>query len=253
MGRVSGRYLETFIESNEATKRKRGDNLRLKDLTRRKELGLPIDDDEAQALSARGRRGAALTQATSRVQPSQADGSKQAAIHEKNGEDDEEEDEYAGLAVTSRAPKVRYDANGNLVLDETELQFDRQAEADEELAARGPMEVIIETDRGKFTNHASYSKKPRVERWSKDETEMFYTVRDPLDRRFWAKMILQGLRMFHTGFELIARTLPNRNRTMVRNKFKAEDRRNPEKITHYLSSGMRLPYGTLSTTVMGVR
>jgi transcription factor TFIIIB component B'' len=63
---------------------------------------------------------------------------------------------------------------------------------------------------------------------------------------FWADVIVQGLRMFHTGFELIARTLPNRNRTMVRNKFKAEDRKNPEKITHYLSSSMRLPYGTLS-------
>jgi hypothetical protein len=182
MGRVSGRYLETFIESNEATKRKRGDNLRLKELTRRKELGLPIDDDEAFALSARGRRGANSSQVASEIQPSQAGESGQSAVHEQNGEGDEEEDEYAGVAATTRAPKVRYDANGNLVLDETELQFDRQAEADAELAARGPMEVIIETDRGKFTNHASYSKKPRVERWSKDETEIFYTVCDHLDK-----------------------------------------------------------------------
>ena len=171
-GRVSGRYLETFAESNEATKRKRGDNLRLKELTRRKELGLPLEDDEALALGTR-RRGASLSRAVSQLQPSREANEAQ----ERTGGDEEEEDEYAGVAVTTRAPKVRYDANGNLVLDETQLQFDRQAEADQELAARGPMEVIVETDRGRFTNHASYSRKPRVERWSKDETETFYTVR----------------------------------------------------------------------------
>jgi hypothetical protein len=49
--------------------------------------------------------------------------------------------------------------------------------------------------------------------------------------------------MFHTGFEMIARLLPNRTRTMVRNKYKAEDRRNPQHITHLLSAEMRLPYG----------
>lgn len=166
-GRVSGRFLEVFIESNEATKRKRGENLRLKELTRRKELGLPLDDDEAHALSARGRRIPALPPAPSQEQDD-------APLAELRGEEDE--DEYAGVTVTTRAPKVRYDTNGNLVLDETELQFDRQAEADEEQAARGPMEVIVETDRGRFTNHASYSKKPRVDRWSKDETEQFYMV-----------------------------------------------------------------------------
>jgi transcription factor TFIIIB component B'' len=52
--------------------------------------------------------------------------------------------------------------------------------------------------------------------------------------------------MFHTGFDLIARLLPNRTRTMVRNKFKAEDRKNPQKITNLLSHKMRLPYGTYS-------
>ncbi|KIM31531.1 hypothetical protein M408DRAFT_261209 [Serendipita vermifera MAFF 305830] len=225
-GRVSGRFLEVFVESNEATKQKRGENLRLKDLTRRKELGLPMDDEEANTLSARSRRAPTLALMPSQGPSELPNAPASIDIHERDGDDDEEDDEYAGLTVTTRAPKVRYDANGNLVLDETELQFDRQAEADEEQAARGPMEVIVETDRGKFTNHASYSRKPRVDRWTKDETEQFYL----------------GLRMFHTGFELIARTLPNRNRTMVRNKFKAEDRKNPEKVTHYLSASMRLPY-----------
>ena len=173
-GRVSGRFLEVFIESNEATKQKRGDNLRLKELTRRKELGLPMDDDEANALSARGRRAAALPQIPSREQDN-ADAPND--LQGRNVEGDEEDEDYAGVAVTARAPKVRYDANGNLVLDETALQFDRQAEADEEQAARGPMEVIVETDRGRFTNHASYARKPRVDRWSKDETEQFYMVR----------------------------------------------------------------------------
>ena len=49
--------------------------------------------------------------------------------------------------------------------------------------------------------------------------------------------------MFHTNFDLVARLLPNRTRTMVRNKYRAEDKNNSAKVTLYLSAKMRLPYG----------
>ncbi|KAG8814711.1 Transcription factor TFIIIB component B [Serendipita sp. 399] len=223
-GRVSGRFLETFIKRNEDAKRKREENTRLRDFARRKELGLQLEDQELLEMSAQSRRGriVPLVETTDRPE----DGGEESA-GVANEEEEGEDDEYAGVAqTTNRAPQVRYDASGNLVLDEAELEYNRQEEAEAELAAHGPMEVIVETDRDKFTNFASYSRKPKPERWTKEEMDTFY----------------MGLRMFHTGFDLIARLLPNRTRTMVRNKFRTEDRKNPEKITKYLSHQMRLPY-----------
>lgn len=174
-GRVSGRFLETFMKSNEATRRKREDNARLRELTRRKELGLPIDEEEFLGDG----RPLRSTGDTVQIHNSQEgeDTNLQERAQERGGEEEEEGDEYTGIISTiQRAPKIRYDAAGNIVIDETELEYDRQAEADEELAARGPMEVIEESDRDKFTNFASFSRKPRPDRWSKEETETFYLV-----------------------------------------------------------------------------
>ncbi|KAG8832157.1 Transcription factor TFIIIB component B [Serendipita sp. 400] len=224
-GRVSGRFLETFIKRNEDAKRKREENTRLRDFARRKELGLPMEDQEMVEMNIRSRRGRIVAQEEpmeEREGEGNTEGNGEGNVRASN-----EEDEYSGVAQTThRAPQVRYDASGNLVLDEAELEYNRQEEAEAELAANGPMEVVVETDRDKFTNFASYSRKPKPERWSKEEMDTFY----------------MGLRMFHTGFDLIARLLPNRTRTMVRNKFRTEDRKNPEKITRYLSPQMRLPY-----------
>jgi transcription factor TFIIIB component B'' len=169
-GRVSGRYLETFMKSNADTRRKREDNAKLRELTRRKELGLPVDEDEVQPPSASNRK-------ESRRGAQQVSEEETHVADQDADEEVEEEDEYRDVAnITSRAPKVRYDANGVLVVDETELEYDRQAEADAELEARGPIEVVVETDRDKFTNFASYAKKPRPDRWSREETETFYLV-----------------------------------------------------------------------------
>ncbi|KAG8818070.1 Transcription factor TFIIIB component B [Serendipita sp. 399] len=246
-GRVSGRFLETFIKRNEDAKRKREENTRLRDFARRKELGLQLEDQELLEMSAQSRRGRIVPLVETTDRPEDGEESAGVANEEEEGEDDE----YAGVAqTTNRAPQVRYDASGNLVLDEAELEYNRQEEAEAELAAHGPMEVIVETDRDKFTNFASYSRKPKPERWTKEEMDTFYMVSLTLALFVHENVVSsargQGLRMFHTGFDLIARLLPNRTRTMVRNKFRTEDRKNPEKITKYLSHQMRLPYGGLS-------
>ncbi|KAG8851558.1 Transcription factor TFIIIB component B [Serendipita sp. 411] len=192
-GRVSGRFLETFIKRNEDAKRKREENTRLRDFARRKELGLPMEDQEMVEMNIRSRRGRIVAQEEpmeEREGEGNTEGNGEGNVRASN-----EEDEYSGVAQTThRAPQVRYDASGNLVLDEAELEYNRQEEAEAELAANGPMEVVVETDRDKFTNFASYSRKPKPERWSKEEMDTFY----------------MGLRMFHTGFDLIARLLPNR-------------------------------------------
>lgn len=178
-GRVSGRFLETFVKSNTDTRRKREDNAKLREITRRKELGLPLDDEDDNIVTERnGQESNPADLPAEGQSPSHQDNEEsQASADRPANEAVEEDDEYGGVTNTSmRAPKVRYDQNGNLVLDETALEYDRQAEADAELAARGPMEVVIETDRDKFTNFASYAKKPRPDRWSKEETETFYLV-----------------------------------------------------------------------------
>lgn len=219
-GRVSSRFLETFIKAEKSKEERKEGNTRLRELTRRKELGLPMDEEEEFEMSTRARRGRSSREALPQTQTSNDDADADMQL-------DEDEDDYAGVAkAMTRAPKVRLDASGEFVLDETEMEYDRQKEAEAELAAKGPLEVVIETDRDKFTNFASHSRKPRTDRWSPEETEQFYL----------------GLRMFHTNFDLIARLLPNRTRTMVRNKYRAEDKNHPAKVTLHLSSKMRLPY-----------
>jgi hypothetical protein len=173
-GRVSSQFIDTFVRSKTSARRKREDNARLRDVTRRKELGLPLDEEETSLVSGRSRTGPQLASAglraiTNGTQDDQHNG-------QEKGESDEEDHEYGQIKAIGRAPKVRYNANGELVVDEAELEYDRQAEADAEMAARGPMEVIHETDRDKFVNFGTYSRKPKPERWSKEETEIFYTV-----------------------------------------------------------------------------
>jgi transcription factor TFIIIB component B'' len=53
---------------------------------------------------------------------------------------------------------------------------------------------------------------------------------------------VQALRQFGENYELISLIMPGRDRKACRNKFKAEDRRNPNRITWSLNN--RLDYGT---------
>lgn len=53
---------------------------------------------------------------------------------------------------------------------------------------------------------------------------------------------LQALAQFGENYELISLVLPGRDRQSCKNKFKAEDKKNPNRITHCLKN--RIPYGT---------
>ena len=166
-GNISSRFLDVFQLSAVNRKRKREDRAKLIEIVRRRELGLPQEEGDEMI----GQRGRGLTA---------ADLFGAAVVHGVVDEEDElvdNEDEYTGGATAVRhAPQIRYDAQGDMVLDEERLEFDRQAEAEEELAAQGPVEVIVENDRDKFTNHATFSRKPGYSRWSREETELFYDV-----------------------------------------------------------------------------
>lgn len=165
-GRVSSRFLEVLQLSSVNRKRKREERAKLIEVVRRRELGLPLEEGDEMI----GQRGRGLTA---------TDLFGAALVHGAGAEEDElVEDEYAtGPTAVRHAPQIRYDAHGYMVLDEERLEFDRQAEAEEELAAQGPVEVIVENDRDKFTNHATFSRKPGYSRWSREETELFYDVR----------------------------------------------------------------------------
>ena len=167
-GRVSSRFLELFQLNAVNRKRKREERAKLVEIVRRRELGLPQEEGDEMI----GQRGRGLT-AADLFGAALAGGA--GAEEDELGEDAEE---YATRATAVRhAPQIRYDAQGNMVLDEEHLEFDRQADAEEELAGQGPLEVIVENDRDKFTNHATFSRKPGHSRWSREETELFYDVR----------------------------------------------------------------------------
>lgn len=52
----------------------------------------------------------------------------------------------------------------------------------------------------------------------------------------------QALSQFGENYELISYVLPGRDRKACKNKFKAEDKKNPARITFCLNN--RVPYGT---------
>lgn len=67
-------------------------------------------------------------------------------------------------------------------------------------------------------NSYSFSSKERPERWSAEETDIFY----------------QALSAWGTDFNLIAHMFPNRSRHQIKTKFKYEERRNPALVQMYL-------------------
>ncbi|KAH9950887.1 hypothetical protein B0H21DRAFT_685889, partial [Amylocystis lapponica] len=134
--------------------------------------------------------------------------------------------DYTEDMATSRyTVQVRIGPNGETILDEESLYVNRNEEGDTENYTH-----IEESDATKFTNSATYSKKVRGSRWSTEETELFYNA----------------LSQFGENYELISYVLPGRDRKACKNKFKAEDKRDPTRITYYLNNRKPYDIGTLS-------
>jgi len=88
-------------------------------------------------------------------------------------EDEDDENDIDGVAEGGYAPQFRL-VNGEMVLDQESLVADRHAETE----ARGEeeMDVVEERDTDRFVNSTTWGKKLRGERWSKEETDLFFTV-----------------------------------------------------------------------------
>ncbi|KIJ27174.1 hypothetical protein M422DRAFT_122619, partial [Sphaerobolus stellatus SS14] len=143
---------------------------------------------------------------------------------DNNGQNEEEFTYDETLKASQYAPQVRIGANGEVVLDIDSLQVDRAADDNAEEYSH-----VEETDQSRFTNSNSWSKR-RVVRWSKDDTALFY----------------DALRQFGQNFDLIARVLPGRTYRMCKNKFKAEDKKNPGLIDDALKNRVDVDLNTLS-------
>lgn len=140
--------------------------------------------------------------------------------------------------------QVRIAPNGETVVDEESLYVDNSAEQETHDYTH-----VEESDTTKFVNSATHSKKLRGSRWSTMETELFYHVGSISMLRFKynTESFDQALSQFGENYELISYVLPGRDRKACKNKFKAEDKRNPERINQCLKD--RVPYGMWSRTL----
>ncbi|TDL28268.1 hypothetical protein BD410DRAFT_713240 [Rickenella mellea] len=127
----------------------------------------------------------------------------------------------APLSTNRFNVQVRIGPNGETIIDEETLYVDRANDPD---LANEEYTHIEESDQTKFVNSQSYSRKQRGARWSAPETELFY----------------DALSQFGENYELISYVLPGRDRKSCKNKFKAEDKKNPNRITYCLNN--RVPY-----------
>ncbi|CAL1353557.1 unnamed protein product [Linum trigynum] len=72
-------------------------------------------------------------------------------------------------------------------------------------------EAVNISDNTPLFNSHSFMNRTRKVRWSKQETELFY----------------EGIRQFGTDLSLVQQLFPGRDRRQIKNKFKAEERRQP--------------------------
>lgn len=104
-------------------------------------------------------------------------------------------------ASTTVAPRVKLDADGNIIVDEESLLIPKAPE--ENLAER---EIVYED--ADEVNYLSYLKPRKVGRWSLEETQKFY----------------KALSQVGTDFGLMLPLFPNRIRKELKAKFKREEK-----------------------------
>jgi len=116
------------------------------------------------------------------------------------------------------APRVQF-IDGKLVLDANSLVVHVAG-----ASSVGQVYEQIIQDTQPHVTSASYSTRTPSEKWTTEETDIFY----------------QALRQYGTDFSLFERLFPNRNRRQLKNKFKKEEKEHPQRIEYALNNG-RLP------------
>ncbi|KAF8924923.1 Transcription factor TFIIIB component B, partial [Haplosporangium bisporale] len=114
------------------------------------------------------------------------------------------------------APQVRV-VDGRIELDLDSLTVDH---ATVDGVDQGPIEYVDESSTSRFVNSATFSNKFRSEKWSEDETELFY----------------KAISQWGTDFGIICKLFPSKTRIAIRNKFKREDRYNRSRVEAALNN-----------------
>ncbi|KAF5388464.1 hypothetical protein D9757_004622 [Collybiopsis confluens] len=221
-GRVSSKAQE--VQSNHAVWKtsNRERIAKMKAIAERKKYGLPEEEEGDNAAAS------ALAPAFSSAASAEYSIPDVQASMSVDGNADQESFDYSqNLAASRFHVQVRIGANNETIIDEESLFVDRPGDAEDD--TRGYTHVI-ETDRSKFTNSSTYGTKLRGSRWSKEETELFY---DALSR-------------YGENYEFISLQLPGRDRKSCKNKFKAEDKKNPARINHCLNNSLPVDIELLS-------
>jgi transcription factor TFIIIB component B'' len=126
-------------------------------------------------------------------------------------------EEVAPRGMASMGPQIRINAKGERVLDESSLiishtQLTNEPEIDLD-------DIIEETADTQLTNYGSYARRIKPGRWNDESTHLFF----------------KGLFLYGTDFEMVAQMLfPSLSRTNIKNKFKREEKKDPDRITRAL-------------------
>ncbi|KAL0951516.1 hypothetical protein HGRIS_008201 [Hohenbuehelia grisea] len=218
-GRVSSKAAE--IQSNFANwkTQSREKRARLRAIAEAKKYGRT--EEEAIAAADEGESGAG----PSENPPTPPLPTPAAALSTATNEDPDSFDYTQDMATSRFNVQVRIGPNGETIIDEASLVVDRQEDVD-----TSGYTHVVESDTTKFVNSGSYGKKCRGSRWSKEETEIFY----------------HALSQYGENYELLAYVMPGRDRKACKNKFKAEDKKNPTRISHCLDNRIPVDMQTLS-------
>ncbi|KAF9269547.1 hypothetical protein L218DRAFT_851011 [Marasmius fiardii PR-910] len=223
-GRVSSKAAE-ILSNHEAWKKDRKERrVRLKLLMEKKKYGLAEDEeDDRGAEKGKGKELEKQAGNENLGSPTIVLNTDEPA----DPDDNPDNFDYSQSLQRSRFNvQVRIGANGETIIDEESLVVDR-AEGEQ---GEGEYERVIESDMTKFVNSGTYGKRFRGSRWSKEETELFY----------------DALAQYGENYELISYVLPGRDRKACKNKFKAEDKRDPGRINRCLNNRIPVDIKTLA-------
>eukprot|EP00127_Corallochytrium_limacisporum_P002854 Clim_evm33s142 gene=Clim_evmTU33s142 len=125
------------------------------------------------------------------------------------------------------APQVRVSETGDIVLDPQSLSVNASELRERE---REALTRRVVQEYGNHVTYWSFANRATVDKWSKEETDLFY----------------YGLSTCGTDFSLIQRIMPKRNRKQIKAKFIREEKYNRDKVEEALK--MRKPLTTSGYT-----
>ncbi|KAG9953707.1 hypothetical protein KCU85_g916, partial [Aureobasidium melanogenum] len=146
-----------------------------------------------------------------------------------DGGEGENTEETPRPAPSANGPRLRIDAEGNLVVDEDSLRIDRQAQAErnaENLVVTENDDLTKRVNQMSWINERRRDPTDRVpffkmksDPWSDEETDRFY----------------EALRMFGTDFFIISKMFAPKTRRQIKLKFIREERLDPDRVNRALA------------------